>query len=332
MLENIPVSLLELGNVKQGQNYKQAFEDIITHAQLAETLGFKRVWVAEHHNMPTISTAATAIIISHIAEHTKNIRVGSGGIMLPNHTPLAIAEQFGTLNILFNNRIDLGLGRAPGTDQLTAAALRRDNLASSYRFPTDIKELQEYLSNTNEDAKVRALPGEGQNIPIWILGSSTDSAYLAAELGLPYAFASHFAPAQLYTAIAIYRKNFKPSVHLDKPYVMAAANIIVAETDALAEFYSTSFKQLFLGILTNNRSPLPPPVEQLPEVFEREDVQHALHNMTSCSFIGSKETVTNGLTKFVNDTNADELIITNYIYDKEARLTSLKLLAEIMKG
>jgi luciferase family oxidoreductase group 1 len=270
------------------------------------------------------------VLIGHVAEHTSTIRVGSGGIMLPNHTPLAIAEQFGTLDILYPGRIDLGLGRAPGTDQLTAAALRRNNLLSQNQFPEDIQNLQQFMRADNEDAKVRAFPGEGQEVPLWILGSSTDSAYLAAEMGLPYAFASHFAPAQLFAAIDIYKKNFKPSEALSKPYLMVAANVILADTNEEAAFLKTSLDMLFLGLITNKRGKLSPPVKELPELFSRADVQQAVYSMTACTFYGNMETLKPRLNKFLKETGADELIVTNYIYDREKRWRSFELLKETL--
>lgn len=330
MSKRTDISILELGPVKEGQSTGEAISDIIGNAQCAEALGYKRIWVAEHHNMPTISTAATALIISHIAANTQHIKVGSGGIMLPNHTPLAIAEQFGTLDILYPGRIELGLGRAPGTDQHTAAALRRNNLGSVYQFQEDIAELQRYFSPENASGKVRAIPGEGQDVPMWILGSSTDSAYLAAEMGLPYAFASHFAPQQLLQAVKIYRDNFRPSRYLDKPKQMVAANVFVADTEEEAKFLQTSFLRLVLGILTQQRVKMPPPVHELPAMFAQPEVQAALRSMSYYSFVGDKDKVKAELDAFMAETGADELIVTNYIFDKEARHKSFSLLAEAM--
>ncbi len=331
MSKRTDISILELGPVKEGQSTGEAINDIIGNAQYAEALGYKRIWVAEHHNMPTISTAATALIISHIAANTKHIKVGSGGIMLPNHSPLAVAEQFGTLDILYPGRIELGLGRAPGTDQHTAAALRRNNLGSVYQFQEDIADLQRYFSPENANGKVRAIPGEGQNVPMWILGSSTDSAYLAAELGLPYAFASHFAPQQLLQAVKIYRSNFKPSPYLDKPRQMVAANVFVADTTEEAKFLQTSFIRLVFGILTQQRVKMPPPVKELPPMFNQPDVQAAIRSMSYYSFVGDKDKVKAELNSFLDETGADELIVTNYIFDKEARHKSFRLLAEAME-
>lgn len=328
--KKIPISLLELGVVREGQEVSDALSSVVEHARHIEGLGYKRIWLAEHHNMPAVSTAATAVLIGHVAEKTTTIRVGAGGIMMPNHTPLAIAEQFGTLEILYPGRIDLGLGRAPGTDQQTAAALRRNNLASQNGFPGDIQSLQQFLKAENKDARVRAIPGEGRRVPIWILGSSTDSAFLAARFGLPYAFASHFAPTQLFQAIEIYREQFQPSDFLNEPHVMVAANIILADTAEEAFFHKTSLDQLALGIITGNRIKLPAPVKELPPIFEADQVQQALSRMSKFTFAGSKQTVKSDLEEFLYRTAADELIITNYIYDDTARYRSFELLAEAM--
>lgn len=331
MDNNISISLLDLGIVVEGQDIPDALKEIVHNAQHIESLGYKRIWVAEHHNTASASTAATAVLIGHIAERTTTLRVGSGGIMLPNHTPLAVAEQFGTLDILYPDRIDLGLGRAPGTDQLTAAALRRNNLSTTYHFPEDIKALQQYFSKENSRSKVRAFPGEGRNVPIWILGSSTDSAFLAAELGLPYVFASHFAPALLWRAIDIYKSNFKPSIYHDQPYLMVGANVIVADTNEEAAFLGTSLQQLIFGLVTGNPTKLPPPVRKLPLAFSRSDVKQSLYNMLACTFCGDKEKVRAQIRDFMKKTGADELFITNYIYDKAARFKSFELLAEAME-
>jgi len=329
-MNKVKISLLELGAIREGEETSHALKNIVDNALFVESLGYHRVWLAEHHNMATVSTAATAVLIGHVADKTKTIRVGSGGIMMPNHTPLAIAEQFGTLNILYPDRIDLGLGRAPGTDQQTAAALRRNNLSSQYDFPQDIRSLQQFFSAENSGAKVRAFPGEGQHVPIWILGSSTDSAYLAADYGLPYAFASHFAPTELFNALAIYKQRFKPSDSLSKPYIMVAANVIVADTDEEALFLKTTLDQMALGFITGNRGKLQPPVKQLPEVFHHPDVQQALSRLSTFTFAGSKKTIQNKLGEFISKTGADELITTNYIFDKAAKKRSFELLAEAM--
>lgn len=331
MQKEITVSVLDLGVVVEGQKISDALGEIVNTALHIEALGYKRMWLAEHHNMASVSTAATAVLIGHVAGKTTTLRVGAAGIMLPNHTPLAIAEQFGTLDLLYPNRIDLGLGRAPGTDQLTAAALRRNNMARQNDFPQDVQALQQFLSSENYNAKVRAFPGEGQEVPLWILGSSTDSAYLAAELGLPYAFASHFAPAQLFEAISIYKKNFKPSIYHDKPYLMVGANVVVADTDEEAAFLQTSLLQMVLTIITGKRNKLQPPVKELPPVFSLPEVQQALQQFSKYAFAGNKTTVGTKLETFIEQTGADEVFVTNYIYDKAAKLRSYKLLAEVLQ-
>lgn len=327
----IPISVLELATVVEGGNANTAIKGTVEVAKHAESLGYTRIWMAEHHNMEHIASSATAVLIGHVAGHTSHIRVGSGGIMLPNHAPLAVAEQFGTLETIYPNRIDLGLGRAPGTDQLTAMALRRNNINTAYNFPSDVKELQVYFSDDNIDSKVRAFPGEGLNLPLWILGSSTDSAHLAAQLGLPYAFAAHFAPTQFRTAIDIYRKNFKPSDQLKEPYVMACVNVMAADTDEEAELLSTSLYRMFMGIITNIRQPLQPPAP-LPATFWIPEVQSAVNNMTAFTFTGTRESLREKLSVFVAETGIDELMVTSHIYDQEAKLKSFSIVSEAMKS
>jgi len=324
-ISNISISVLDLAMVPQGKMPADTFENSANLAAKAEALGYTRYWLAEHHNMDGIASSATSILIGHIASRTTTIRVGSGGIMLPNHAPLIIAEQFGTLATLFPERIDLGLGRAPGTDQLTAQALRRDNHAAM-DFPDNVKELQRYLSASNKNSAVRSIPGEGLDIPIWILGSSTDSAYLAAAMGLPYAFASHFAPSQLTEAIAIYRRHFKPSEQLQEPYVLACVNVIAADTDAEATKLSTSFKKLFLGIMTGKRERLAPPVED-GEYFMDPLEEAALQQMIRFSFVGGPDKVKTDIQKFIDLTGIDELMITSPIYDNDARVYSYEIIA-----
>ncbi|MBO9572828.1 MAG: LLM class flavin-dependent oxidoreductase [Chitinophagaceae bacterium] len=323
---NIPVSVLDLAVITEGHTAADAFKNSLELAQRTEQLGYTRYWLAEHHNMESVASSATSVLIGYIAGGTSKIRVGSGGIMLPNHAPLVIAEQFGTLASLYPGRIDLGLGRAPGTDQLTAMALRRDRMGSANEFPQQVSELYTYFSSANKTGKVRAIPGEGLDIPIWILGSSTDSAYLAAMLGLPYAFASHFAPAQLLTALKIYRDNFQPSAHLDKPYTMACVNIVAAETDEEAQYLATSFYQMFIGIVRNIRRPLPPPVKNMDTIWT--DYEKAtLAQMLSCSFAGSKETLKKDLDQFLQETGVDELMVVAHIYDHKARIRSYEIVA-----
>jgi luciferase family oxidoreductase group 1 len=330
-MKKIPLSVLELAVVAEGGNAVAAIAGTVATAQHAESLGYNRIWMAEHHNMEHIASAATAVLIGHVAGKTKTIRTGSGGVMLPNHSPLVVAEQFGTLETIYPGRIDLGLGRAPGTDQLTALALRRNHLETSQDFPVDVKQLQTYFSKDNSSAKVRAFPGEGLDIPLWILGSSTDSAYLAASLGLPYAFAAHFAPAQFRTAIDIYRKNFKPSKQLSAPYVMACVNVIAADTDKEAAFLMTSLLNMFIGIITNTRKPLMPP-GNLPAAYDIPEVKAMINNMLSCTFTGSKDTIRKDLSVFIAETGIDELMAATYIYDADAKLKSFSILYDALNG
>lgn len=325
----VKLSALDLSVVIQGGNAATAISRTVEVAQYVEKLDFERIWLAEHHNMEFVASSATSVLIGHVAGKTSHIRVGSGGIMLPNHAPLAIAEQFGTLETLYPGRVDLGLGRAPGTDQLTAAALRRNNINTAYHFPADVRELQLYFSDENSDGRVRAFPGEGLDIPIWILGSSTDSAYLAAEMGLPYAFAAHFAPTQFRAAIALYRQHFKPSAYLEKPYVLACVNVIAADTDEEAHVLATSMYRMFLGIVTNTRQPLPPPVPSM-DPYWSPDVEAAVKQMTACTFIGSKESLSDQLSKFIDETGIEELMTTGNIYDQGARLKSYRILKEVL--
>jgi luciferase family oxidoreductase group 1 len=324
-LQDIPFSVLDLAPVTEGSTTATSFKNSLALAQRTEQLGYNRYWLAEHHNMDSVASSATAVLIGYIAGGTKTIRVGSGGIMLPNHAPLMVAEQFGTLASLYPDRIDLGLGRAPGTDQLTAMALRRGRMDTAEDFPSDVQALQRFFSADNANAKVRAIPGEGLDVPIWILGSSTDSARLAAAMGLPYAFASHFAPQQFLTAIDIYRRGFRPSQYLDKPYVMACVNVIAADTTAEAKHLSTSFMQLLKGIVTGQRKRLQPPVTNLDELLTGE-VQALIQQMMYYSFIGDAQTVLDGLTKFQAEAQLDEIMVTSHIYDHAARMHSYEVL------
>jgi luciferase family oxidoreductase group 1 len=326
-LRQANISVLDLAIVRDGGNASETFKHSLNLAQQVEKWGYKRFWLAEHHNMQGIASSATVILIGYIANGTSSLRVGSGGIMLPNHAPLVVAEQFGTLATLFPDRIDLGLGRAPGTDQYTAAALKRDEHAAM-EFPSNIEELQMYFSEGNKKGRVRAIPGEGLSIPIWILGSSTDSAYLAAAKGLPYAFASHFAPAQLQVAVAIYRNNFKPSAQLSEPYVIACVNVIAAETDAEANRLATSFKKLFLGIITGNREQLQPPVVSDSE-FSGPLEEAALQQMIAYSFIGGPEKIKKELEIFLEKTQVNELMVATAVYEHEARVASYEILAQL---
>lgn len=326
-LQDKPLSVLELAIVREGADARTAIDDSVRVAQRAEQLGYRSIWFAEHHNMPHIASSATSVLIGHVAGKTHTIKVGSGGIMLPNHSPLVIAEQFGTLETLYPGRIELGLGRAPGTDQITAMALRRTNMNTAFSFPRDVQELWEYFRNDDPDIKVRAFPGEGLRIPFYILGSSTDSAHLAASLGLPYAFAAHFAPAQLQAAVEIYRNEFQRSEQLDKPYVMVCVNAFGADTEAEAYRLSTSMFRMFIGLVTNRRAPLSPPVDSLDRYWT-PDVRHAVAQMASCSFIGDRKALREQFTEFSGDVHFDELIVCSHIYDTEARLHSLDVVKE----
>jgi len=327
-MDKIALSALDLAPIKKGENTASALGRTVKIAQHIEKLDFKRIWVAEHHNMEYIASSATSLLIQHIAANTNHIRVGSGGIMLPNHAPLVIAEQFGTLETLFPGRIDLGLGRAPGTDQLTAMALRRNNLNTAFQFPQEVKDLQRYFSADNFDAKVRAFPGEGLDIPLYILGSSTDSAYLAASLGLPYAFATHFAPAQFAAASMIYHQNFVPSEVLEKPYFISCVNVIAADSAEEANFLATSFYNLFAGIVTNTRRPLSEPTQEV--IYKGiPAIEQAVQSMASCAFIGDGDKIRPEIEKFVKDHKVDEIMATSYIFDDEKCLRSFSLLKEL---
>jgi luciferase family oxidoreductase group 1 len=328
-LSGIPVSVLDLAPIIDGKTISETFRNSLDLARNVEKLGYNRFWLAEHHNMESIASSATAVLIGYIAGGTSSIRVGSGGIMLPNHAPLVVAEQFGTLASLYPGRIDLGLGRAPGTDQLTAMALRRDRFAAN-DFPENIQELSTYLSAENKVGRVRAIPGEGVDIPIWILGSSTDSAYLAAYLGLPYAFASHFAPTYLHDAFKIYRQNFKPSKHLKQPYVMACVNVMSADTDAEANRIATSFYQLAIGIVQGKTRPIQPPVDTMEDIWN-EFEEAAVKERMQYTFVGGPATVKDRLEQFVTQTEVDELMIVSHIYEHAARVHSYEIVAEIKK-
>ncbi|EKJ88035.1 luciferase family oxidoreductase group 1 [Leptospira meyeri] len=318
-------SILDLVFINEGNSAKEALANSVRVAKAAESLGYHRIWVAEHHNFPSIASAATSVVIGHLAGHTKTIRVGAGGIMLPNHSPLVIAEQFGTLESLYPGRIDLGLGRAPGTDQLTLRALRRDAM-NAQTFPEDVKELLAYFEDDENQLQVRAIPGMGTHVPVWILGSSLFGAQLAALLGLPYAFASHFAPGALMEAIAIYRKQFRPSLYLDKPYVMVGVNVIAADTDKEAEFLFTSSQQSFTRILRNMRGPFPPPIENMDSYWSPQEKQMA-SQMLSYSVVGAPETIKVGIKKVLDETKADELMTVTSIYDTDKKIRSLEILA-----
>jgi luciferase family oxidoreductase group 1 len=325
------LSLLDLSPIAQGSTAAEALRHTVDLAQHAERWGYRRFWLAEHHNMTGIASAATAVVIGRVAAATETIRVGSGGIMLPNHAPLVIAEQFGTLESMFPGRIDLGLGRAPGTDQRTARALRREMGPSDDRFPQDVVELQHYFAPAQVHQPVRAVPGAGLNVPIWLLGSSLFSARLAAQLGLPFAFASHFAPDQLMTAIKVYRELFQPSASLAAPYVMAGLNVFAADTDTQAQTLFTSLQQQFVNLRRGTPGQLPPPVQDMDNHWtplERPGVEHSLHY----SVVGSPDTVQRGLESFIQGTQVDEVMVTAMIFDHAARLRSFEIVAELARS
>jgi luciferase family oxidoreductase group 1 len=327
----LPLSLLDLAQIPEGGTARTALHRSRELAQHAELLGFRRFWLAEHHNMPGIASAATSVALGFVAEGTQTIRIGAGGVMLPNHAPLVIAEQFGTLDELYPGRIDLGLGRAPGTDQLTLRALRRDHTAAD-TFPSDVQELQALLGDLMPNQHVQAVPGAGSHVPLWILGSSLFGAQLAAALGLPYAFASHFAPAALVPAVRTYRESFRPSAQLAAPYVMLAANVLVADDDEEARSLFTSLQRSFTdSIFRRQRTLLPPPIASIEDYWQPHERQQ-LESMLSCSFIGSPETVRAGLESFVAEHAPDEVIVTTTAYEQEVRLRSLELLAALGIG
>lgn len=329
-LSHIPVSVLDLATIVEGETPADAFKRSLTLAQTAERFGYTRYWFAEHHNMESVASAATAVLIGYVAGGTSAIRVGAGGIMLPNHAPLIIAEQFGTLASLYPGRIDLGLGRAPGTDPVTSWALRRNLAKDVDEFPNEVVELLQYLGPRDPAARVRAIPGEGTGVPVWLLGSSTCSAQLAARLGLPFAFASHFAPTHLDEALQLYQSGFKPSRYLQQPYSMACVNVIAADTDEEAAFLATSFYQLVLGMIRNQRRPLQPPVASMEGLWtgqERAAVQHMLHY----AFVGSTQTVKEGLQNFVKETKVNEVMITSHLYSLEAKIRCYEAVAPLFK-
>jgi luciferase family oxidoreductase group 1 len=326
----IPVSVLDLAPVKEGGTVAETFRETLDLARHVESWGYRRFWLAEHHNIAGIASSATAVLIGHVAGGTKIIRVGSGGVMLPNHAPLMVAEQFGTLEALHPGRIDLGIGRAPGTDRLTMRALRRTLSNVDEDFPRDVAELLSYFEPARPGQIVHAVPGEGLRVPIWLLGSSLYSAQLAAALGLPFAFASHFAPDLLLEALKIYRDEFRPSESLAKPYAMPCVNVIAAETDEEARRLFTSIQQAFINLRRNRPGLLPPPVDSMEgqwSQFERAGVAHALRY----SFVGSAETVRRGLEAFIELTKADELMAAGQIFDHRARLRSFEILAQLFR-
>ncbi|WP_018923961.1 LLM class flavin-dependent oxidoreductase [Salsuginibacillus kocurii] len=329
-LTDINYSLLDLSPILEGSSATESFQHTVDLAQHAENLGYTRYWMAEHHNMPFIGSSATSVLIGHVASHTNHIRVGSGGIMLPNHAPLVIAEQFGTLESLHPGRIDLGLGRAPGTDQRTMQALRRNNMSGGDDFPQQLNELRAYFepADSPHAAPIRAIPGQGLDVPIWLLGSSGFSAQLAGQLGLPFAFASHFSPNNTIPALDLYHRSFVPSEVLDEPYAMVGLNVVAAETDEEANWLGSTLKKQFLNLIRNTEEPLQPPIENIDELMtEREKI--ALDQQLSSSIFGSKETVREQLQVFLDETQVDEMMITAQIYDHNARLKSFELVSDL---
>ena len=328
-LNTIALSMLDLVAVREGGTVGEALQIALRTAQHAEQLGFARYWLAEHHNMPGIASSATAVLVGFIAGGTHTIRVGSGGVMLPNHAPLVVAESFGTLAELYPGRIDLGLGRAPGTDQPTMRALRRDRVETADDFPRDVAELQHLLAPAQPGQKLVAMPGAGTNVPIWLLGSSLFSAQLAAEQGLPYAFASHFAPRLLLQALAMYRQNFRPSATLAKPYVAVGVPLIAAPTDEEADYLASSTYQRVLGILTGERRGLRPPVENFAATLHPQE-RAAINDFLAAGVIGGPDTVHQGLSALAEATQADEFMFVSDVYDPQLRLRSLSIAAQAL--
>ncbi|MEX0423530.1 luciferase-like monooxygenase [Providencia rettgeri] len=327
--KKIPLSLLDLAPIIQGSTAKEAFAHSLDIAQLAEKLGYHRYWLAEHHNMTGIASAATSVLIGYLAANTHTLRLGSGGVMLPNHSPLVIAEQFGTLNTLYPERIDLGIGRAPGSDQRTMQALRRHMNTDIDNFPQDVAQIINWFDAINPDPAVRPVPGFGEKIPVWLLGSSLYSARLAAQMGLPFAFASHFAPDLLLQALEVYRANFQPSQRLSKPYAMVCINIVAADTQREAEFLFTSMQQAFVMLRRGQPSQLPAPVESMENIWsptEKFGVQQAL----GMSLVGDKTKVRHGLETILRQTQADEIMVNGQIFDHQARLYSFELAMQVM--
>ncbi|MFC0562286.1 LLM class flavin-dependent oxidoreductase [Halalkalibacter alkalisediminis] len=328
----IPVSVLNLAPIRQGQGSKEAIDAMVDLAQATEKLGYTRYWIAEHHNTSTLVSSATSILIKHTLEHTEHIRVGSGGIMLPNHSPLVVAEQFGTMATIYQDRLDLGLGRAPGTDMKTANALRRTQKdVSVYTFPEDVNALLTYFGPKERQSYVKAYPGVGTNVPIYILGSSTESAYLAAKLGLPYVFASHFAPRYMEEAITIYRNRFQPSEYLDAPNMMVCLNVIAAESDEEAKRELTTMQQFFLNVVRGTQNPLMPPVDSMDDIWSSHEMALAT-SMSSVTLMGSKDTIREQLKSFQEKYNVDEIMAVSYIYDAEKQKRSYELFKEVVDG
>lgn len=324
-------SVLDLAPINQGSDSTEAFRNALDLARHAERWGYRRFWMAEHHSMPGIASAATAVALAYVGAGTSTIRIGAGGIMLPNHSPLVIAEQFGTLESLYPGRVDLGLGRAPGTDQAAANALRRNLDSDPNQFPRDVIELMDYFRPAQPGQRVRAIPGEGLKIPVWILGSSLFGAQLAAMLGLPYAFASHFAPQQMMDAIAVYRQSFRPSEQLDRPYLMLGFNVFAGESDAEGQLLASSMQQAFVSLRTGQPTPLKPPVPDYLDSLSPPE-RAMLEPIFACSAVGSRTTVAAAIEAFVARTGADELMITSQVFDHQARLRSFEIAADILSS
>jgi luciferase family oxidoreductase group 1 len=325
---SVAFSVLDLSPIPVGSTAAQALHNTLDLARHAERWNYRRFWLAEHHNMTGIASAATSVVIGYVAGGTSSIRVGAGGVMLPNHAPLVIAEQFGTLESLYPGRIDLGLGRAPGTDQITMHALRRDLMSSADTFPDDVQELQAYFRKAAPSQRVRAVPGEGLNVPIWLLGSSLFSARLAAALGLPFAFASHFAPDLMLPALEAYRTRFRPSEALERPYAMLGLNVVAADTDEQARRLFTSLQQQFASLVRGTPGQLPPPVDSMEGRWSAAERAGA-ERMLACSVVGSPATVRQGLEAFLARTGADEVLVTAHIFEHAARLRSFQMVAEV---
>ena len=325
---HIPVSVLDLGPIRKGESRKDAIDNMVKLAQATEKLGYKRFWIAEHHNTSSLISSATSILIKHVLEHTETIRVGAGGVMLPNHAPLVVAEQFGTMAQIYPDRVDLGLGRAPGTDMLTAIALRRSHTDDAvYSFPEDIEQLLTYFGPEEVQGHVKANIAIDTNVPLYVLGSSTNSAYLAAELGLPYAFASHFAPTYMEDAISIYRKHFKPSKYLDAPYMIVCLNVIAADSDEEAKRQYTTLQQFFLNVVRGNENPLLPPVDH---VNWTEEEKIAVSSMIRVTFLGGKDSVRKQFIDFQAKYHVDEIMAVSYIYEQEKQIRSYEIFKEVL--
>lgn len=331
-MKDIKLSALNLVPIREGQDDKDAINDMVKLAQGLDELGYERYWIAEHHNAPNLVSSATALLIQHTLEHTERIKVGSGGIMLPNHAPLIVAEQFGTMETLFPHRVDLGLGRAPGTDMMTASALRRDQHNGVYQFPEEVEQLEKYFGPGNQQAYVRAYPAVGKKVPLYILGSSTDSAHVAARRGLPYVFAGHFAPQQMKEAIQIYKELFEPSDVLSEPYVIVCLNVIVSDTDTHAEYLASTMAQVMVSITRGRMQPVQPPTDDLKGLLTPREYELAKQRFSG-SLIGSEDSVKRQLEDFIKEYGEiDELMAISYIYDQDKQLESYQRLQKVIQS